>query len=141
MIFKKTAISTNYRIEPIAEHPIQDVYFGSTEYEIDVRFYLHKVAYNGWKRGMTNFVSAYALFDKYGVSNCRIVCLETHLSEKRMKEREAFYIQNHPCVNQVFSGITRTYTRTPTTRNQLYHQQYYRRKHLTAILFKELPFN
>lgn len=92
-----------YKIEPKCEEcEIGDVYYGATCRNIDVRYKEHIKKYLAYKKGNSNFLSSYTIFDKYGTENCRIVMMEEVVYENIMELRmlENNYIVNNLCVNQ-----------------------------------------
>jgi hypothetical protein len=81
-----------------------DVYIGSTcKQYLSQRMDKHRYSYKYWTEGkkLSN-VTAYILFDKYGVENCNIILLETFpcTSHDELSAREAFYIKSMKCVNK-----------------------------------------
>jgi ribosome-interacting GTPase 1 len=101
-----------YMIEPTVEILDDgDIYIGSTCKEnISQRRDTHRQAYrqkqNGGKVGNT---TSYALFDKYGIVNCKITLLEVCLCNSRdqLIARESHYIRTMKCVNKTVPDRTR----------------------------------
>ena len=96
-----------YKIEPLAEHPEEDIYIGSTTQKyLSDRFSGHRRDYKRFMEGKKNYTSSYDLFQKYGVENCNIYLLE-HFNAKDRSELEAKegqYIQKLKCINKIVSG-------------------------------------
>lgn len=98
-----------YKIEPICEHEEGEIYFGSTTKDrVCQRMDKHRSDYKRWLKGKSNFVTAYKLFDKYGIENCIISLIEpVHARTKdELKSREAHHIQLSKCVNKNIPGRT-----------------------------------
>ena len=91
-----------YKIEPVIESDDGDIYIGSTTKEyLSQRMELHRRDYNNWKRGDTNFMTSFKLFDKYGLDNCQIVLIETCSCDTKdeLHRREAHHIRTLQNVN------------------------------------------
>ena len=92
-----------YKIEPLVEHPEEDVYIGSTvqKYLCD-RMGKHRADY----KNQTNYVSSFKLFQKYGVDNCNIYLLENvdAKDKNELNSREGYFIRTLPCVNKNIPG-------------------------------------
>ena len=96
-----------YKIEPVIEHDIEDVYFGSTTKKyLSDRMRNHKNLFRLFNEGKGNYTSSFELFRKYGVENCKIFLLESvNANDKNeLNTREGFYIQNNACVNKCIAG-------------------------------------
>jgi len=80
------------------------IYIGSTtKSQLSQRMTAHRDSYKRWKAGKCNMLTAYHLFDEYGVENCKIVLLEDCPCESKdqLSAREAHYIRTLECVNKV----------------------------------------
>ena len=99
-----------YMIEPICDHDEGDVYIGSTcKQYLSQRISRHKRDYKRWTNGNNNiYTSAYILFNKYGVDNCRIVLLEDFSCENKnqLLAKEAYYQKTMKCVNVIKPILT-----------------------------------
>jgi hypothetical protein len=98
-----------YKIESINGED-DDIYIGSTTKEyLSQRMNTHRQDYKRWKEGKCNKTTSYDLFNKYGVSNCQIILLETvnANSKHELIAREQFYIKNLKCVNKKIEGRTK----------------------------------
>jgi hypothetical protein len=86
-----------------------DIYVGSTAKQyLSQRMTFHRLSYKYWKEGKADYVTAYDLFDKYGIENCSIILLETCPCNTRdeLRSREGFHIRNLECVNKKMAGRT-----------------------------------
>jgi hypothetical protein len=91
-----------YKIEPLNGDE-GDIYIGSTTKEyLSQRIDNHRSKYKLWKTGKTTKLTSFDLFDKYTVSNCKIILIENvnANSKDELRAREAFYIQLLKCVNK-----------------------------------------
>jgi hypothetical protein len=98
-----------YKVEPIVEHPEEDIYIGSTTKKyLSQRMDTHRGDYKRWKDGKRDKIMSFNLFDKYGVDNCQIILLETvnANSKDELIAREAYYIKTLKCVNRCIPGRT-----------------------------------
>ena len=99
-----------YKIEPIIEHEIEEVYIGSTTKEyLCQRMDTHRSDYKRWKLGKRKHkTSSFLLFDKYKISNCEIILLESvnANSKDELLAREKYYIQLLQCVNKCTPNVT-----------------------------------
>jgi adenylate kinase family enzyme len=88
----------------------EDIYVGSTAKQyLSQRMEKHRTSYKLWKEGkVSSHVSAYDLFDKYGLENCSIILLETYPcnSKDELRGREGFHTRNLACVNKRIEGRT-----------------------------------
>jgi len=92
-----------YKLETICESDEGDVYIGSTTQNyISHRLAEHVRGYNNWKNRKYPFVSSYALFEKYGIDNVRIILLESCpcTSNAELRAREAYYQKSMKCINK-----------------------------------------
>jgi hypothetical protein len=87
-----------YKIEPICDHELGEIYFGSTTRRLCDRWGNHKSAF----KSNNNCCSSVVLFSKYGIESCNILLVElvTASSKEELIAREAFYIRNNNCVNK-----------------------------------------
>ena len=99
-----------YKIEPICEHEEGEIYIGSTTKEyLSKRMVAHRYDYTKYKKGKHPFMTIHALFDKYGIENCRIILLEivNCNSKDELFAREGYYIRTLECVNKIIVGRTK----------------------------------
>ena len=92
-----------YKIEPLNGEE-GDIYIGSTTKEyLSQRMDKHRSDYKRFLKEKSYNVTSYNLFNKYGVSNCKIVLLElVNVNTKdELLQREAHYIKNLKCVNKM----------------------------------------
>jgi hypothetical protein len=96
-----------YKIEPMYEHDVGDIYIGATTRPyLSQRLQQHRAEYKKWMNGNATFVRSYKLFEKYGIENCHIVLLEIVNAHSRdeLLARENFHIQSVACVNKCIAG-------------------------------------
>ena len=99
-----------YKIEPIVDHDEGDIYIGSTTKQyLSQRLDTHRSKYKQWKNGKYSKVRVFEIFDKYCVSNCQIVLIETVNAESKdeLLAREKHYIKSFKCVNKCIPGRTK----------------------------------
>ena len=85
------------------------VYYGSTtKKRLCDRMTYHRGGYNSWLKGKRELVTAFKLFDEYGLENCKIVLVENYPCESKdeLRAKEAYYIRNFECVNKNVPGRT-----------------------------------
>jgi hypothetical protein len=87
----------------------------------------HRRCYDKYINNNYYFVSVFALFDEFGIENCKIVWIEDYPcnSKKELDAREGYYQQKTECVNKYVAG-----------RNM---QQYYQDKK-NEILIKQKKY-
>ena len=92
-----------YKIEPIVDHDEGEIYIGSTtKLYLCQRMDEHRSKYKQWKNNKYRKVQVFEIFDKYGVSNCQIVLIETVNAESKdeLLAREKHYIKSIKCINK-----------------------------------------
>lgn len=98
-----------YKIEAI-NGDTGDVYIGSTTKKyLSQRMDKHRSEYIRRGKGKkVSHVSAYDIFDKYGIENCQITLIEKLECESKdeLRAREGFYIKSIKCVNKLIAGRT-----------------------------------
>ena len=96
------------KIYKIWDSSYTECYVGSTIQELSVRMAEHRRKYKSFLDGKAKRVdtSAFKLFDKYGLENCRIVLEELFPSNNKMElvKREGEHIRNSNCVNRCIAG-------------------------------------
>lgn len=86
------------------------VYIGGTTKTLARRFTLHRSDYKRWKSGKFKKTTVYAIFDKFGVDNCKIELVENYPCSTRneLERREGQNIKNTiGCVNRIIAGRKR----------------------------------
>ena len=86
----------NGKIYKIESHCGDKVYIGSTTKEyLSQRMDAHRRGYKQWKNGTTHFLTAFIIFDEYGLENCKIILLEACIcnTKDELYAREAHYIK------------------------------------------------
>ena len=92
-------LSKIYKIVPVNGNE-DEVYYGSTtEPYLSRRMQTHTSFFKSKQR----FTTAQILFEKYGVQNCQILLVESFPcnSKDELRAKEAFYIKNNKCINQL----------------------------------------
>ena len=94
-----------YKIFPVCEHDEGDIYIGSTTRPLSERMNRHR---NDFKKNIV-CCSSKILFDKYGLSNCKIVLIEEYScdNKEQLKRKEGEFQQLQKCVNRCVAGRTR----------------------------------
>jgi hypothetical protein len=91
---------------------VQDslIYIGSTvEQYLSDRYGRHRRGYLKWKDTNTgDYLTSYDIFDKYGITNCKIILLESCNVNTRdeLMQREQHYIDTLDCVNKNNAFLT-----------------------------------
>jgi hypothetical protein len=96
-----------YKIESICDHEEDEIYIGSTTKEtLAQRMTAHRGDYNKWKDGKGGHIRSFDLFEKYGISNCKIYLLESYPCQSRdeLTSREGHFIRTLKCVNKNVAG-------------------------------------
>ena len=118
-----------YKIIPLNQDHESDVYIGSTcKPRLSQRMSKHKCDYNRWKDGKHGNMSSFKLFEKYSVENCNIFLIEEFHCETidQLRQKEAYYIKNIPCVNKNIPGRTvKESLKQYYKNNKDYFEQYY----------------
>ena len=118
-----------YKIIPLNPDHESDVYIGSTcKSRLSQRMSKHKCDYNRWKDGKHGNMSSFKLFEKYSVENCNIFLIEEFHCETidQLRQKEAYYIKNIPCVNKNIPGRTvKESLKQYYKNNKDYFEQYY----------------
>jgi len=94
-----------YRIEPVVEHDVGDVYYGSTcSARLCDRFKGHVAD----SKSPLRYVTSRLLFQKYGLPQCKIFLVEDCpcFTKDELTSREGYYIRNFPCVNKCIPNRT-----------------------------------
>ena len=104
----------NGKIYRIVDNAYTECYIGSTIQGLSSRMALHRREYRRYQDGKAPYVSSYALFDLYGVDNCKIELIEDYPCESKaqLAKREGYHIRHEECINKCVAG------RTPTEYNE-----------------------
>ena len=100
----------NGKIYKIESHSGDMIYIGSTTKKyLSQRMDTHRAGYKQWKKGKTNLITSFTIFEEYGLENCNIVLLELCPCESKdmMHSREAHYIRTLKCVNKYIPNRTK----------------------------------
>ena len=96
-----------YKIEPIVEHEPYEIYIGSTTKErLCQRMAHHRGDYKAYQNEKRGKITAFDLFEKYGIDNCQIILIEECKcnSKDELMSREAHYIKSLECINKYIPG-------------------------------------
>ena len=118
------------KIYKITDVAYQECYFGSTIEPLTRRMIHHKHKYLHQTDGKETCIrSANAIFNKYGIENCKIELVENYPcnSKEELERREGFHIKNNSCVNKYIAGRTREEYMEDTRerKNQRQREYYY----------------
>ena len=94
----------NSKIYKIIDIGSNMCYIGSTTKDyLSKRMTEHRNHYSQWLNGKPGNVSAFQIFDTYGVENCRIELIELCPCNSRdeLTKLESQYIRSENCVNKV----------------------------------------
>ena len=96
------------KIYQIWDENFQECYIGSTVQELSMRMCGHRKDYRRYKEGINSYMSVFTLFDKYGVSNCRVELVEdcSCNSKHELERREGEIIRTTDCINKNVAGRT-----------------------------------
>lgn len=99
----------NSKIYKIESHLGNKIYIGSTTKEyLSQRMDSHRSEYKRWKLCKTKKITAYEIFDEYGLDNCNIVLIESFTCNdvNELRAKEAHFIKTLTCVNKAIPGRT-----------------------------------
>ena len=95
----------NGKIYKIESHLGDKIYIGSTTKKyLSARMANHRYYYTRWNAGIPNtWLTAFTLFEEYGVDNCKMTLLEAFScdSKDKLTARESHYIRTLECVNKI----------------------------------------
>ena len=94
-----------YRIHDIA---YTKFYYGSTVQQLSVRMGQHRSHYRMYQGGLLPYTTVYAIFDEFGVDNCKVELVENYPchSREELEKQEGYHIQLNCCVNKITNGRT-----------------------------------
>ena len=90
-----------YKIEDIGGNMC---YIGSTTKQLlSQRMSEHRSKFTAYQKGTYHKITAFSLFETYGIDNCRIVLLELSPCDTKdeLVSREAHYIRTMQCINKI----------------------------------------
>lgn len=103
-------------------------YIGSTCEGLSQRLARHKYMYTQYTRnGKETHRSANAIFDLYGVENCKIELIEAYPCDNKMEllKREGQHIRDNDCINKRVAGRTdEEYREENKEKEQQRHKKY-----------------
>ena len=91
-------IYSSGKIYKICDNSYNMCYFGSTVQKLTQRMTSHRKDYRQYKSGdKKKYTSAFAIFDEYGIDNCKIELVEVFPcnSKEELHKREGEYIRNN----------------------------------------------
>ncbi len=96
---------TKSKIYKIIDNTTNNIYVGSTIWELDKRIKKHKRDYNRYLNGKFNFISSFEVLEN---DNYIIELIETYPCNNRreLMERENEHILNNKCVNRYKASRT-----------------------------------
>jgi hypothetical protein len=99
----------NGKVYKITDTNNTKCYYGSTKKPLIVRYALHLSSYKQFKKGATNKVCSFEIFDEFGIENCDIHLVEEFPCKTKLelKQREGFHQKNNTCVNKNIAGRTK----------------------------------
>jgi hypothetical protein len=133
----------NGKIYKIESNIGDKIYIGSTtKAQLSMRMSGHRADYKCWKAGKAGLVTAYHLFDEYGIENCKIVLLEDCPCESKdqLSAREAHYIRTLECVNKTIPLRTRAEYRQDNRDDLAEKEKKYREAHRETIREKDKKY-
>ena len=97
----------NGKIYKIVDTGYNKCYVGSTCESLSQRMARHRKDYARYlKETYPTVITAFLIFDEYGIENCKIELIETHpcKTKEELLQREGHYIQTLECVNKTVVG-------------------------------------
>lgn len=96
----------NGKIYKIWDNSYTKCYIGSTVEELSSRMSHHRKDYRKWLLEQKTYVSSFALFDEFGVENCKIELLENYpcSSKAELHAREGHQQRLNECINKRLAG-------------------------------------
>ena len=96
----------NGKIYKIVDNGYNEAYYGSTCSKLSTRMASHRCSYRRFLLGIYGKSSLYDIFQKYGISNCKIelVKLFPCASNIELTAEEGSYIKGNACVNKYIAG-------------------------------------
>ena len=98
------------KIYKITDVGYTECYIGSTcDKLLSQRFSRHKEQFKRYGLGKANWSYSFALFEKFGIGNCKIELIEEYPCENRhqLNKREGMHIRETNCVNKQIAGRTK----------------------------------
>jgi hypothetical protein len=109
-------------------------YIGSTTQTLAQRKAKHHENYKCWKKGKTNYVTSFKIFDndEWG---CQIVLIENFPCNSRdeLERQERYYIESIECVNKNRPTRTRTEWKQDNKEKIMIYQNDYRKDNIIKI--------
>ena len=121
----------NGKIYKIVDVGCTKCYIGSTCEELSQRMARHRAIYKQYVKGKkTCYLSAFDLFDEFGLDNCKIELVEAVAVNNReeLRQHEGMHIQSNDCINTRLAGRTdqQYYKDNKEAINQKNQRNYYK---------------
>jgi group I intron endonuclease len=83
------------------------IYIGSTQQECRARWQEHKDNYKQFKNGKSGNCSAFDLFDKFGIDNCKIILIKQYeiVDRKHLRALEQLWINKLKPINKLSAFV------------------------------------
>ena len=96
------------QIYKIVDVGYNKMYIGSTTEPLSKRMERHRHFYDRYRKGLSNFVTSYYIFNEFGVENCKIEWIGDFPcnSRKELEAEEGNHIRRNDCVNKKIAGRT-----------------------------------
>jgi hypothetical protein len=119
----------NGKIYKITDIAYTKCYYGSTIDKLTNRMHKHRTHYKMFNNNKTNGLTAFSIFDEFGIENCKIELVELFPcnSKIELEQREGFYIKNNDCVNKMVAGRTRKEYKED---NKEYYKEYFKQHYI-----------
>ena len=134
----------NGKIYKIVDVGYTKCYIGSTCEELSQRMARHRAIYKQYVKGKkTCYLSAFDLFDEFGLDNCKIELVEAVAVNNReeLRQHEGMHIQSNDCINTRLAGRTdqQYYKDNKEAINQKNQRNYY--KNQDAMIQKHREYS
>ena len=132
----------NGKIYKIVDIGYSKCYIGSTCEELSQRMARHRAIYKQFAKGKkTSYLSAFDLFDEFGLDNCKVELLEAVAVNSRdeLRQHEGKHIQINDCINKRIAGRTdeQYYQDNKDIINERHQQHYHLHKEAISQKHRE----
>ena len=120
------------KIYKITDMAYTECYIGSTTQPLCKRMAWHRRDYKQYKQEKAKFVLSYALFDKYGIDNCKIELIEDFPCESKehLNRREGHHVRIENCVTKCVPGRSGQEYRNDTKGRKHEYDMKYRQENI-----------
>ena len=96
------------KIYKIWDNAYTKCYIGSTCEDLSKRMTKHRNCYKRYLNGTYNYTTSFALFEEFGVENCKVELLELYPCniKSEIEAREGYYIRNNDCIDKIMLNRT-----------------------------------